>query len=123
MAYILIVEDELIIALSASMVLEDAGHKVVMAANGEAGLAQALSSAPDLIISDYMMPRMNGLQMIRALRERGETTPVILTTAVPECGLPLNDDPAYDAYLIKPYHDGSLMDAVNRLLDRGSEQG
>ncbi len=72
----------MLIALSVSMALEDAGHTVVLASNGAAGLEQAIATEPELILTDYMMPRMNGLQMIKALGQNGNVTPTILATAV-----------------------------------------
>lgn len=123
MAVILVVEDEGIIALSASMILEDAGYTVILAYNGEAGLAVALTSSLDLIISDYMMPRMDGIQMIKALREAGNKTPVILATAIPEDRLPSNPHPVYDAYLGKPYNGNALHAAVRRLLGNKDDAG
>lgn len=111
----------MIIALCASMALEDAGYTVVLALNGEAGLEEAIAYAPDLILTDYMMPWMDGLSMISALREKGSTTPIILATAIPEASLGTNSHPLYDAYLGKPYHDEALVAAVRRLLREGSQ--
>jgi CheY-like chemotaxis protein len=116
MAIILVVEDEVIIAFGTSMVLEDAGFTVILAQDGETGLTKALASAPDLIITDYMMPRMNGIKMIKALRAAGNSTPVILATAIPEDSLPSNPDPVHDAYLGKPYHDAVLLRTVRQFL-------
>ncbi|PTE21365.1 response regulator [Cereibacter changlensis JA139] len=116
MATILLVEDEFVIAFGSRMILEDEGFAVLVAANGEAGLAEALASGPDLIVTDYMMPRMNGLEMIRQLRDHGVRTPIVLATSIPERQVPKDPPPQYDAYLGKPYGDAGLLDVVRRLL-------
>lgn len=118
---LLIVEDELIIALCAGMILEDEGHTVIIAPDGEAGLAQARAVEPDLIITDYMMPRMDGLGMIRALRDAGVTTPILLTTSISEENMQENPHRLHDAYLGKPYQEADLLEAVRALLARDDE--
>lgn len=120
-ATILIVEDEAIIALGASMLLEDEGHTVVMAPHGEAGLEQARAVKPDLIITDYMMPRMDGLSMIRVLREEGVATPILLATSIPERSIQQNPHQLFDAYLGKPYREVDLLEAVRALLRSGDQ--
>lgn len=120
-AAILIVEDEAIIALGASTVLEDEGHNVILAPDGEAGLAKVRSVQPDLIIADYMMPRMDGLTMVRALREEGVTTPVLLATSASEEALLENPHKLYDGYLRKPYLEAELLQAVRSLLGNDDE--
>lgn len=118
MKKILLVEDEVMIALSASMVLEEEGYAVSMAANGAEGLAKALHDPPDLIITDYMMPRLDGLAMIAALREKGMKVPVILATSIAADRLVDGSAaPPFDAYLAKPYRDTDLVRAVEELLD------
>lgn len=118
MATILLVEDEMIIALGASMILEDEGYTVLVAPNGEAGLAKTLGLAPDLIMTDHMMPRMDGLTMIRELRARGVTVPIVLASSIPESNMRLNSHRSFDAYLGKPYRDAALIATIARLLDK-----
>jgi CheY-like chemotaxis protein len=116
MATILIVEDEMIIALWASMILEDEGHTIFLAPNGEAGLVTALAENPDLIITDYMMPRMDGLTMIEKLRSYGVTVPIVLATSIPETSLTENSHRSFDAYLGKPFYDEALLQTIADLL-------
>jgi two-component system alkaline phosphatase synthesis response regulator PhoP len=111
---ILIVEDEALIADSLCYLLEEAGYNVTSVADGREGLERALEAPPHLIISDYMMPRMNGLEMIKRLRAAGNTTPIILLTAVPEVNIP--PEAGYDAYLRKPYIEQRLLDAVRKIM-------
>ena len=106
----------MIIALGASMLLEDAGHSVLLAADGKAGLAKVLEAEPDLIMTDYMMPRMDGLEMIRELKSREVSVPILLATSVPEANINNNPHRLYDAYLGKPYGEDALLETVARLL-------
>lgn len=118
-ATILIVEDEAVIALGASMILEDAGHHVVLAPDGEAGLGKVRELAPDLILTDYMMPRMDGLAMITVLRREGLETPVLLATSIAEDFFVKSGFVLYDHYLAKPYDEAGLLSAVQSLLGSG----
>ena len=111
---ILIVEDEALVADSLSYLLEEAGYNATTVADGREGLERVLESPPDLIISDYMMPRMNGLEMIKRLRAAGNTTPIILLTAVPEANLP--PDAGYALYLRKPYIEDRVLESVRKMM-------
>ena len=112
MLRILLVEDEALISLTTSMSLEDAGYHVTVAYDGQEGLRIAMQDRPDLIISDFMMPRKTGLEMIAALRENGFAGAIVLTTSVPEDLLPVRT--GYDAYLAKPYREEQLLQALRR---------
>src|SRR6185437_11257523 len=83
MARILIVDDEREIRDLAAFKLGRQGHSIQTANNGDAGLAAALDVPPDLILLDWMMPRMTGLEVLHALRESQSfaATPIILLTA------------------------------------------
>ncbi len=116
MKRILLVEDEILISLNSSMLLEDEGFAVDVAFNGEQGLDLALARSPDLIVTDYMMPRMDGLTFIMEARARGVTVPILLTTSMPEKGLSETYRGGHDAYLAKPYNAEQLLALVQRLL-------
>lgn len=118
---ILLVEDEALIAESASLLLEDEGYSVTIAYNGLDGLAAARDEMPDLIIADYMMPRMNGLEMIENLQQEGILIPTLIVSSIPQDKLPQQSDRAlYDDYLGKPFLDRELLRAVRQLLANGS---
>lgn len=118
---ILLVEDEALIAESASLLLEDEGYSVTIAYNGLDGLAAARDEMPDLIIADYMMPRMNGLEMIETLQQEGIVIPTLIVSSIPQDKLPQQSDRAlYDDYLGKPFLDRELLRAVRQLLANGS---
>jgi chemotaxis protein histidine kinase CheA len=81
---ILVVEDSVIFQATLSDLLRTRGHRVALASNGAEGLARAESVQPDLVITDIEMPRMNGLEMIRAMRAREalRKVPVITLSAL-----------------------------------------
>ena len=92
------------------MLLEGCGYNVTLAEDGEDGLTVASSKKFDLIISDLMMPKMDGIQMLRAIRERGNRTPAILCTAskVESC-------PDADSLIAKPFDIDLMLDTVAAL--------
>jgi len=116
MAQVLIAEDEAFTALALADVLEDFGHTVREASDGAAALRVLESFEPDVLITDLMMPNVDGYQLIRRLHDRpGRIIPVILITAVPEAMLPT--DLRYDGYLGKPVDYRALGALVERLSD------
>jgi DNA-binding response OmpR family regulator len=121
MKKILVVEDEIVVAMSMEIVLEGEGFAVLLATDGREGLVQVEKETPDLIITDLMMPRMDGVTMIAQLRERGVTSPIVLTTWVPEEKVTSNRHQAYDVFLPKPFSDADLLTVVRRLLPRDQD--
>ena len=111
---ILIVEDEMLIALGAMSDLELDGYDVVIVGDGRQGLEAATHEKIDLIITDSMMPRMNGLDMIDALRRAGVTLPIVLTTSINQDSLPQHQRAGYDFYLCKPYRSRDICSAAKR---------
>jgi DNA-binding response OmpR family regulator len=81
---VLVVDDDAWILRMVTTVLEKRGYEVLTAADGELGFRMALAKQPDLIISDVMMPRMDGWTLVKALRSKAEFafTPVIFLTAL-----------------------------------------
>jgi signal transduction histidine kinase len=119
MARALVVDDDVVSARIVSKFLERAGHEVVVRADGRAGLEEALTNPPDLIILDIMMPYLDGLEVCRALRVVDETreVPVIFVSARGELrdrvhGL---DQGAVD-YLVKPFAPEDLLARVRAAL-------
>lgn len=114
MLRILLVEDEPDLAKVVTIILEEAGYHVTVAHDGQAGLTIALQERPELVITDFMMPRLDGLAMIEQLRRADFFSPIVLCTAVAEAELPASTR-GYDAYLGKPYLAADLLDAVSTL--------
>ena len=89
MAVVLVVDDEVGIAHLLSDVLSDEGHRVILAANGHEGLKRAEEERPDLVITDFMMPVMDGAQLIKALRDHRDLkrVPIYLMSSAPEAAI------------------------------------
>lgn len=81
MATVLIVEDSDFQRSLIGSIARDSGHDVVAATNGREGLVAALEHEPDCIITDILMPEMDGLDMIDAMRARGQRAHVIVVSA------------------------------------------
>jgi len=119
MARILLVEDNADLADGLRYNLELEGYDVQVAEDGESGLEKAIDGAPDLIILDAMLPRMDGFQVLRRLREGKHDTPVLMLTALGEeedkvRGFRLD----VDQYVTKPFHLLELLERVKSLLRR-----
>lgn len=115
-ALIMVVDDEVDITETYAMLLALHDFAVVTAHNGADALAKLQEGMPDLIISDCMMPVMNGVDFCAALRRvpGGEQVPVILCSGAPE----LHDlsGSHHTMFLRKPVFFERLIDAVERLL-------
>lgn len=116
---ILVVDDSETIRRMISGILEKSGYRVTLAQNGEAGLQAAVDHLPDLIVTDFLMPRLNGYEMIRKLKARPDTReiPVIMLTAKDdvESEIKVIDAGAHD-YLAKPVDAKRLLARVRRML-------
>ena len=79
---ILIVEDVSFLQKAMKVILKDAGYDVIIASNGEDGLNKAIKKRPDLILLDILMPKMDGMTMLKELRKDswGKNAPVIILT-------------------------------------------
>jgi heavy metal response regulator len=119
---ILVVEDEKKVASFIKKGLEEEGYAVDVAADGEEGLALALTCVHDLIILDIRLPKMDGLRMLQALRHDRVTAPVLLLTvrATIEDKV-LGLDAGADDYLTKPFAFQELVARVRALLRRRTE--
>jgi heavy metal response regulator len=116
---ILVVEDEKKVASFIKKGLEEEGYAVDIAPNGEEGLAMSLAQVHDLIILDIRLPKLDGLQVLKALRQEKVMTAVLLLTvrATIEDKV-LGLDAGADDYLTKPFAFQELLARVRALLRR-----
>jgi two-component system response regulator ArlR len=113
---ILMVEDEKYMAEAIAQVLKKNHYSVDLAFDGEYGLDCAVSNIYDLIILDIMLPKMDGLQVLKRLREENLSTPVILLTARGETEDKIRGlDCGADDYLAKPFHTDELLARLRAL--------
>jgi DNA-binding NarL/FixJ family response regulator len=118
---ILIVDDDLGTRLSISDYLELSGYSVIMADNGQDGLAMVKANYPDLIVTDIVMPRLNGYELVRQVRQQPHfrLLPVILLTARTKTQERiLGYQSGCDLYLPKPFELEELAAAIRNLLER-----
>ena len=121
---VLLVEDDRAVAESIVSELPEAGHICSHYADGESGLAAARSGQHDVLVVDRMLPRLDGLALLRSLREGGQRTPVLLLSALGSvddrvqglhCGA--------DDYLVKPFAMAELLARLEILARRAREVG
>lgn len=119
---ILMVEDEIHMAKAVAQVLKKNNYTVDLAHNGENGLDCGLSGIYDIIILDIMLPKLDGLSLLKELRRNGIATPVILLTAKGETEDKVKGlDYGADDYLAKPFPTEELLARLRALGRRKSE--
>ena len=121
---LLVIEDEKKVARFIKKGLEEEGYAVDLAFDGEEGLAMVLDQVHDLIILDIALPKIDGLQVLKKLRERKVPAPVFLLTvrATIEDKV-LGLDSGADDYLTKPFAFQELLARIRALLRRKAEVG
>jgi len=119
---ILLVEDDRRAAEYLAKGLTDLGHSVEHAYDGEAGLALAMNGGFDAIVLDRMLPRLDGLEIVRRLRASGAAVPVLILSALDEVDERIQGLRAGgDDYLTKPYHLEELTARLEALARRHGE--
>jgi len=121
-AHILLVEDEVKLARFIELELSYEGYRVSVSHDGLAGLTAARDFHPDLIILDWMLPSLSGLEVCRRLRATGDKVPVILLTAKDEVSdRVVGLDAGADDYVVKPFSVEELLARVRAHLRRTQE--
>jgi len=114
-----VIEDDESVRRSLQLNLELEGYGVVLASDGEEGISLVEKHSPDLLILDVMMPKKDGLQTCKELRNKGISTPLILLTArSAEVDKVLGLELGADDYLAKPFGMRELVARVKALLRR-----
>lgn len=116
---ILVIEDDRALSVGLDLSLSDAGYTVVVAREGKVGLRRALENDPDLVVLDLMLPDVDGLEVLRELRERDRDMPVIILSARAEehdkvAGL----TGGADDYVVKPFGLAELIARIDASLRR-----
>jgi DNA-binding response OmpR family regulator len=115
---ILIVEDEVDLNELIARQLRQDGHEVVQAFDGETGLTAVDRDAPDLVILDWMLPKLDGLVVCRRIRERHVVPVLMLTARGEEADIVLGLEVGADDYLTKPFRIRELLARVRAILRR-----
>lgn len=120
MANILVIEDDNLVAGAIEAVLTKAGHVVTLAENGEVGLSKFDAAPADLVITDVIMPRKEGIATIRELRERVPTLPIIAISGAGRAKnydyLRMADKLGATEVMYKPFPNSKLIAIVAKLL-------
>jgi DNA-binding response OmpR family regulator len=115
----LVVDDEPDIRSVITFLLGRAGFEVYEESNGLAGLAAADRTHPDVVLLDWMMPRMDGIEVCRALRQNADTHSamvILLTAKAQESDIALGFAAGAQDYIMKPFSPSDLVSRVQTLL-------
>ena len=116
---LLVVEDDTTTSTYIARGLREEGHAVDVVADGRDGLVQATTGQYDVLILDRMLPELDGLTLLKTLRGAGNTTPVLLLTAMGAVEDRIDGlNAGADDYLVKPFAFGELSARVNALARR-----
>jgi DNA-binding response OmpR family regulator len=116
---VLVVEDDASIALGLRINLESEGYRVLLAEDGERALELARAEGPDLLVLDVMLPKMNGLEVLQALRGEGRMMPIIILSARSgEMDKVTGLELGAEDYVAKPFSLAELLARVRAALRR-----
>ena len=120
---VLVVDDEPMVAEVVERYLLRDGFEVATAPDGEKGLSLARSWAPDLVVLDLMLPRIDGLEICRALRREGNVPIVMLTARGEETDRIVGLELGADDYVVKPFSPRELVARIKAVLRRATGDG
>ena len=114
MSLVLVVEDELPIAKLLEDVFTDEGYRVMIAGNGKRAIELAMEEAPDVVLSDFMMPVMDGASFVRAMAGQAalKDIPIILMSSLPEAVV-AERCAGYACFIRKPFNIFDVVRVVS----------
>ena len=116
---VLVADDEAGIRLLVGALLEEAGHEPLLCDGGEEALAAFFNGRPDIVILDIMMPKVDGYEVCRRIREADERVPVLFLSAKGDIvDKKIGFTTGADDYLVKPFNDEELLMRVEALARR-----
>ena len=118
---ILNIDDSPTVQRLIEMILSSQGYQVVLASDGEAGIAMAKAEKPEVILVDFVMPKMNGFQVCKTLKEDPEfqDTPIILVTSKGDkVGSKFVDVLGITEYFTKPFQPEELLAKIREVIDK-----
>jgi CheY-like chemotaxis protein len=121
MARILVVDDVAAVTALLNAILSDAGHEVVETCDGKTALELARSGGFDLIITDIMMPGVDGIEIVKRMRAEGTTIPIVAISGgaagfPAAMSLTMSEMYGADRLLFKPFLNNEIIEAVDALL-------
>ncbi len=128
MKTILVIDDDNLIVEALSDLFSDQGYRVMSAGNGAEGFSRVEGERPDLVITDYMMPVADGIELILTMRARTEyqSIPVLMISSAPIASALSNTQEgaalAISAFVRKPFSVEALLDVVARLIGNGEAE-
>ncbi len=122
-ARILVVEDEPSIREVVNLYLRRAGYQVTVVEDGRAALNSLSDALPDLVVLDLMLPEVDGLEITRWLRQRGDTPIIMLTARREERDRIAGLEMGADDYVVKPFSPQELVSRVRAVLRRTQSSG
>jgi len=118
MTTILLIEDTVDLALAIQRDLESEGYQIIYAPDGQKALEQFQRNSPDLVILDWMLPKLDGLEVLRQIRSRSPVPVLMLTARTGEFDRVIGLEVGADDYLTKPFSMRELITRVRALLRR-----
>jgi CheY-like chemotaxis protein len=121
---VLIADDDRTIRALLTDMLVDLGHVVVAASNGAEAVEMAARENPHVVILDFLMPKLSGLDALKAMRERGLAMPAVLLTAISDTSMrEVEGVEAPDSVLEKPFKKRTIERALARAMESRDASG
>jgi DNA-binding NtrC family response regulator len=122
MRIILVIDDDSMILMILKQTLSKAGYRVITAFSGEEGIALLATSHVDLVLTDYLMPGMSGIEVLNIIKKNQPLLPVIMLTGHGDVALTIKAiQLGADDFIEKPIHSKELIDVIKHTLERNDQ--